>query len=63
MKHYTDTAAYAYTREHEAATEKAEALLQWLKGHANAESVNWGHVGSMNHVSEMLDELLETVGA
>lgn len=63
MTNNHETAEMAYTRNSIAAQEKAERLLQLLKNSANEKTNrNWGDVGSMTHVAELLDEVLSFYG-
>ncbi len=60
MTNKHETAEMAYARTSTAAQEKASKLLALLQKNAAEKNYrNWGEVGTMNHVVELLDELLE----
>ena len=58
-----ETCAQAYERNRSEIYERIERLMDRLEAkRVDGKDANWAHVGSQEHIKELLDELLEFVG-
>lgn len=58
------TALDAYVVAIHELSEKLTTLTQYAENHGNVnpDDVNWGHVGSLGHVNEELNDLMNFLG-
>jgi len=58
-----ESALDAYIRNLAAAQAASERINEYLldNGETSPENINWGHVGSMNHLANQLNELKDMI--
>ncbi|MEE9367934.1 MAG: hypothetical protein V3V05_03615 [Pontiella sp.] len=58
----SDTARTAFTKRQANIDESMKFIQEKIKAEAQSNTVNWAHVGSLGHVEELLQQVIEFMG-
>jgi hypothetical protein len=58
----SDTAQTAFTKRQTNIEESLKLIEAKLKAGAKNKAINWSHVGSLGHVEELLQQVIEFMG-